>query len=196
MIVRSPARGPGGACGCLAQRPGLTPATPLLRIQGLAPPRASRHLDSLPCTSGSPRLRASGWGCCPAGTARKPTPAGRRRKLDHSGHAGTSCLMPADHSNGDHHTWPWPQPLQQPSRREPRAGSCLRLLPNGLTILRIFLAPLFARLVAEETETVGTTPPTTFTRLPDGVDTSLSGEPPGRPIRAAAVGPLPHIDRK
>lgn len=37
------------------------------------------------------------------------------------------------------------------------------------------------RLVAGETKTVHTAPPATFTWFPDGADTSLSGEPPGRP---------------
>ena len=37
------------------------------------------------------------------------------------------------------------------------------------------------QLVVDETKTVGTAPPATFTWFPDGIDTSLSGEPPGRP---------------
>jgi hypothetical protein len=37
------------------------------------------------------------------------------------------------------------------------------------------------QLVADETKTVDTAPPATFTWFPDGIDTSLAGEPPGRP---------------
>ena len=37
------------------------------------------------------------------------------------------------------------------------------------------------QLVADETKTVDTAPPATFTWFPDGIDTSLTGEPPGRP---------------
>ena len=37
------------------------------------------------------------------------------------------------------------------------------------------------RLSAEETAAVDTTPPATLTWFPDGVPTSLSDEPPGRP---------------
>ncbi len=51
------------------------------------------------------------------------------------------------------------------------------------------------RLVAGQTETIGTAPPATFTWLPAGIDMSLSGEPPGRPI-ASAGEPLPNADRK
>ncbi len=37
------------------------------------------------------------------------------------------------------------------------------------------------QLVADETKTVHTAPPATFTWFPDGIDTSLTREPPGRP---------------
>jgi hypothetical protein len=47
------------------------------------------------------------------------------------------------------------------------------------------------RLTADETRTVPTTPPATFTWFPDGADTSLSDEPPGRP---ASTVPW-HLDR-
>jgi hypothetical protein len=42
------------------------------------------------------------------------------------------------------------------------------------------------QLVADETKAVDTTPLATFTWFPDGIDTSLSGEPPGRPASTVA----------
>ena len=42
------------------------------------------------------------------------------------------------------------------------------------------------QLVADETKTVGTAPLATFTWFPDGIDTSLSGEQPGRPASTVA----------
>ncbi|HEY2578881.1 MAG TPA: vWA domain-containing protein [Streptosporangiaceae bacterium] len=73
--------------------------------------------------------------------------------------------------------------------------------PAGWAICWNRRAPLVAaavgpavRLEAGQTRAVDTQPPVTFTWLPDGIDTSLSGEPPGRPIWVA-TDPMPTIDR-
>lgn len=58
-------------------------------------------------------------------------------------------------------------------------------------------------LTSGQTRTAATIPPTTFTWFPDGIDTSLSGEPPGRPAEAGpmdrpteAIEPMPTPDRR
>jgi hypothetical protein len=49
-------------------------------------------------------------------------------------------------------------------------------------------------LSAGETRTVRTNPVSTFTWFPEGMDTSLSGEPPGRPAGTIAAEPIPTSD--
>jgi hypothetical protein len=58
-------------------------------------------------------------------------------------------------------------------------------------------------LTSGQTRTAPTIPPSTFTWFPDGIDTSLSGEPPGRPAEAGPIGrpteaikPMPTSDRR
>ncbi len=65
--------------------------------------------------------------------------------------------------------------------------------PTGCSVGWIHQAPAVigpdgspVQLVADETKTVYTAPLATFTWFPDGVDTSLSGEPPGRPASTVA----------
>ena len=50
-------------------------------------------------------------------------------------------------------------------------------------------------LPAGETRIVRTNPSSTFTWFPDGIDTSLSGEPPGRPAGTVTTEPSPTSDR-
>jgi hypothetical protein len=74
--------------------------------------------------------------------------------------------------------------------------------PTGWTLRWDRRAPILSDpegtvfpLAPGETRTARTNPPSTFTWFPDGIDTSLSGEPPGRPARTTAAEPIPTSDR-
>ena len=70
----------------------------------------------------------------------------------------------------------------------PRNSSATGAGPTGWSVewtrqSPIVISPdgLAVHLQADDTKTVDTAPAATFTWFPDGVDTSLSDDPPGRP---------------